>query len=86
MKIDNSKPLDQKNIIERFTVEGQLKIGSLLLYQEDIIKKQEIRIQALEEAMQFFSEWYNKTQRPNILVPEHLYNETEDNTSAKLIL
>ena len=86
MKIDNSKPLDQKNIIERFTVEGKFNLALALLYQEDIIKKQEIRIQALEEAMQFFSEWYNKTQRPNILVPEHLYNETEDNTSAKLIL
>jgi len=83
MEIDNSKPLDQKNIIERFTIEGQFKIGSALLYQEQIIKKQEERIAALEEAMMFFSNWYNTTQRPNILVPEHLANDDKPN---KLIL
>lgn len=82
MQIDNSKPLDEKNIIEKFTVEGQFKIGSALLYQEQIIKKQEERILGLEEAMQFFSEWYNKTQRSNILVPEHL---TNDNPSGLIL-
>jgi hypothetical protein len=76
MEIDNSKPLDNKNIIEKFTDDkGQFKIGSALLYQEQIIKKLEERILGLEEAMQFFSEWYNKTQRSNILVPEHLAND-----------
>jgi hypothetical protein len=84
MEIDNSKPLSEKNIIEKFTVEGQFKIGSALLYQEQIIKKQEERIAGLEEAMQFFSEWYNKTQRPNILVPEHLGGDTP-NTSGLIL-
>jgi beta-lactamase class D len=84
MEVDNSKPLDQKNIIERFTVEGQFKIGSALLYQEQVIKKQEERILGLEEAMQFFSEWYNKTQRVDILVPDSLKNEIDGKT--KLIL
>jgi len=79
MEIDNSKPLEEKNIIEKFTNDkGQFKIGSALLYQEAIIKKQEERIAGLEEAMQFFSEWYNRTQRVDILVPENL--DTSGNT------
>lgn len=83
MEIDNSKPLEEKNIIEKFTNDkGEFKIGSALLYQEQIIKKQEERILGLEEAMQFFSEWYNKTQRANILVPEHL---TKENPSGLIL-
>ena len=40
MQIDNTKPLDQKNIIEKFTDDkGQFKIGSALLYMESENKK-----------------------------------------------
>ena len=66
MEVNTNKPLEEKNIIEKYTdSEGKYKVGSAMLELER-------RILGLEEAMQFFSEWYNKTQRPNILVPEHL--------------
>lgn len=64
----------EKNIITMFTVDGKFNYGNALLYLENITKYQKERIEALEEAMQFFSEWYNTTQRVNILVPEHLNN------------
>lgn len=81
MEIHNSKPLEDKNIIEKYTIDGQFKYGLALLELERINKDQEKRILGLEEAMQFFSEWYNKTQRVDILVPEHLSGE-----STKVVL
>jgi hypothetical protein len=82
MEIDNSKYLSEKNIIEKHTTNGQFKLSLALLELERINKEQEIRIQALEEAMMFFSNWYNTTQRPNILVPDNL----DENGNTKLIL
>lgn len=82
MEIDNTKPLELKNIIEKFTIEGNFKIGSALLYMESENKKLTTRVDALEEAMQFFSEWYNKTQRANIILPDNL----DENGNTKLIL
>lgn len=68
------KPLEEKTIVEKYTVGKEVKVGLCLLELERTNKAQELRIQGLEEAMQFFSEWYNKTQRVDILVPEHLSN------------
>lgn len=82
MEIDNTKPLELKNIIEKFTIEGNFKIGSALLYMEVENKKLTDRVIGLEEAMQFFSEWYNKTQRINIILPDNL----DDKGNNKLIL
>jgi hypothetical protein len=82
MEIDNTKPLELKNIIEKFTIEGNFKIGSALLYMESENKKLTTRVDALEEAMQFFSEWYNKTQRANIILPDNL----DESGNTKLIL
>lgn len=64
MEINVNKPLEEKNIIEKYTdSEGKYKVGSAMLELER-------RILGLEEAMQFFSEWYNKTQRSNLILPE----------------
>lgn len=76
MKVNLDKSLEEKNIIEKFTIDGNFKIGSALLELERVNKELRSRIEGLEEAMQFFSEWYNKTQRVNILVPEHLAGDT----------
>ena len=69
---NNEKPLELKNIIEKYTIDGQFKFGLALLELERINKDQANRLEALEDAMKFFVEWYNTTQRVDILVPEHL--------------
>ena len=67
------KPLEEKNIVERHTMsDGKFNLGNALVEQEHIIKHLLDRIVGLEEAMQFFSEWYNRTQRVDILVPDTL--------------
>jgi len=64
MEVNTNKPLEEKNIIEKYTdSEGKYKVGSAMLELER-------RILGLEEAMQFFSDWYNKTQRSNLILPE----------------
>lgn len=82
MEVDLNKPLEQKNIVEKFTVEGSFKYGSAMIYLENKIKEQEQRILALEEAMMFFSDWYNKTQRANIILPENV----DESGKTKIIL
>lgn len=83
MEVDLNKPLEEKNIIEKHTnPEGQFKVGSALIDLERRNKDLEIRVMALEEAMQFFSEWYNTTQRANIILPDNL----DDSGNTKLIL
>jgi len=62
-----------KNIIQRHTNdEGKFNLSTALLEQEAMIKSLSERVSACEEALTFFSEWYNKTQRVDILVPEHI--------------
>lgn len=71
MEVNLNKPLNEKNIIEKHTnSEGQFKIGSAIMDLEIRNKQLESRVEGLEEAMQFFSEWYNKTQRSNLILPE----------------
>jgi len=70
------------NIITMFTKDGKFDIGSAFRYVENVNKHQEERILALEEAMMFFSKWYNETQRANIILPDNL----NENGSTKLIL
>ena len=66
------KPLEEKTIVERHTMsDGRFNLAGCLMEQEAINKDLIIKVAALEEAMQFFSEWYNKTQRVEILVPEN---------------
>lgn len=77
------KPLEEKTIVEKYTVGKEVKVGLCLLELERTNKAQELRIQGLEEAMQFFSEWYNKTQRVDLLVPEHL---SSSNNTGGIIL
>jgi hypothetical protein len=76
------KPFDEKTLVEKFTIDGNFKLGSALNFLESLHKKQETRLAALEEAMMFFSDWYNKTQRANIIMPEN----TDENGNTKLIL
>lgn len=62
-----------KNIIQRHTNdEGKFNFATALLEQEAMIKTLSQRINACEEALMFFSEWYNRTQRVDILVPESM--------------
>ena len=84
MEVNTNKPLEEKNIVEKFTnaENGQFKVGSALIYLENKVKEQEQHIQGLEEAMMFFSDWYNKTQRANIIMPDNL----DDNGNTKIIL
>jgi len=82
--MESNKPLEEKTIIEKYTdSEGKFKMGYAILDLDKTNKNQEERIRGLEEAMQFFSEWYNKTQRVDILVPEHLAN---NNSGTPIIL
>ncbi len=77
-----NKSLESKTIIEKYTIDGQFKFGLALLELERTNKDYKTRLEALEEAMQFFSEWYNTTQRSNILLPNNL--DTSGN--SKIIL
>lgn len=71
MEVDLNKPLEEKNIVEKHTnPKKEFKIGSALLDLERRNKELQDRVTGLEEAMQFFSEWYNKTQRSNLILPE----------------
>lgn len=54
-----------KDIIQRNMQNGKFNLANAFMEQEK-------RILALEEAMTFFSNWYNKTHRTEILIPEHL--------------
>ena len=42
----------------------------------------ENRIKELEEAMMFFSDWYNRTQKSNIILPDNL----DEKGNTKIIL
>ncbi len=84
---EKAKTLEEKNIIERHTVindEGQpvVKVFPALLETDRNIKALTERVAACEEALTFFSEWYNKTQRSNILLPDNL----DESGNTKLIL
>lgn len=65
-----------KDIIQKHTHEGKFNLANAIVEIEE-------RMNALEEAMSFFSNWYNKTQRIEILVPDYLAN---DEDKPKLIL
>ena len=88
-EVINDKPLNEKNIIERHTQnkpEGgtSFNLASALSELDHKIKSFEQRLQGLEEAMQFLSEWYNTTQRTEILIPKHLKDELDG--KSKIIL
>lgn len=70
--------------IKFFTPEGKFKIGEFLKDYELTILNYQSRIGALEEAIAFFSKWWDETQNPDkkgkvqLLVPEHLQNYKKD--------
>ena len=70
MEVNLDKPLEDKNIVEKHTVEKNFRLASALVDLERRNKDLQDRVVGLEEAMQFFSEWYNKTQRSNLILPE----------------
>lgn len=84
MEDNNSKPLNEKNIVEKHTIDKQFKYLVAMLDLENRIKDQQTRIEALEDAMRFFVEWYNTTQRVDILVPDSVKNEIDG--KSKIIL
>ena len=73
---------NEETIIERYTKEGKFNLSEALITQDRIIKNLSERVIALEEAMMFFSNWYNKTQETNILVPEHLKKDIYGSTTS----
>lgn len=63
---NDSKSLEDKNIIERHTRDGKFNLSSALL-------EQDTKIKALQEAMVFMAKWYdevNSKPKQDILVPE----------------
>jgi hypothetical protein len=77
------KKLEDKNIIEKHTTtDGRFNLASLLLQQDSIITDLKKRVEGLEEAMIFFSDWYNKTQVSNIILPDN----SNSNGTPKIIL
>lgn len=78
-----TKTLEQKTIIERHTnSEGKFNLAIALVESDNKVKELTKRIEACEEALTFFSEWYNKTQRANIILPDNL----DESGQVKLIL
>lgn len=74
---ENNPVQEEDNIVQRFTnEEGKFNLAEALITQDTVLKNVCKRMMALEEAMMFFSNWYNKTQEVNILVPEHLKNSS----------
>lgn len=63
-----------------FTEEGKFKMGEFMRDYEITILNYQNRINALEEAIAFFSKWWDETQNPDnkpkstLLVPEYLQN------------
>lgn len=90
MSIDTTKPYEQKNIIERHTtVNGdkqQFNIASALVEIDVRLKLLEDTFLGLDEALGFFTEWYNTHKRVDILVPTSNIMGTSDNNPPKLIL
>lgn len=82
MEVDLTKPLGDKNIIEKHTIQKEFRVGTAFLDLEARNKDLQMRVEGLEEAMQFFSDWYNKTQRANILLPDTM----DEKGNTKLIL
>ena len=78
----NNTEKKEFDIIENFTVDGKFNLANALKYLQNVNKYQEERILALEEAMMFFSEWYNTTQRANIILPDNV----DESGKTKLIL
>jgi len=74
--IQTSKPYEEKNIIERHTtVNGdkqQFNIANALIEIDVRLKLLEDTFQGLDQALGFFTEWYNKHQRVDILVPKDM--------------
>lgn len=84
------KSFDQKNILERHTFNKEdgtksFNIASALCEIDIKLKQIDERLQAVEQALEFFVKWYNETQKPNILIPESLANELEEG-KKKIIL
>lgn len=82
MEEEVSKTLEEKDIVERHTTSEGFKFGTALRELEARNKDLVTRVSACEEALTFFSEWYNKTQRANILLPDNL----DESGNTKLIL
>lgn len=67
-----------KDIVQRHTINGKFNLANAMIEIED-------RLIGLEEAMAFFSNWYNSTQRVNILVSDDLKKSIEGNTSGLIL-
>ncbi len=62
--------MEIEDIVKRYTTDKGIHIANLVTELHE-------RITALEEAMVFFNDWYDKMEaknKPIILVPEHLKN------------
>ena len=64
-----------------FTTEGKFKMGEFMKDYEMTIMNYQNRINALEEAVAFFSKWWDENHNPEnkpkssgLLVPEYLQN------------
>lgn len=67
------------DIIRRHTHEGKFNLANALVEIEE-------RLIALEEGLMFFSTWYNKTQRgPEILIPDHLKDNSDQYISEEAL-
>lgn len=78
----NNTEKKEFDIIDNFTVDGKFNLASALKYLQNVNKYQEERILALEEAVMFFSDWFNKTQRKEIILPDNV----DESGNTKLIL
>ena len=65
-----------------FTTEGKFKMGEFMKDYEMTIMNYQNRINALEEAVAFFSKWWDETQNKpktsGLLVPDYLQNYKKD--------
>lgn len=67
--MENNKPLEDKTIIERHTVEGKFNLGSALNEQDVKIKALIKRLDEAEKALGFMANWWEENFGNKLFLP-----------------
>lgn len=67
-----------KDILQRHKTDNKFNLANALLEIED-------RLIALEEGIMFFANWYNKTQRTDILLPDYMKEKDDQYIASEAL-